>query len=223
MRDERPAAGLPALHRLGRRNRGNGDAYSFPPLLGELDLSQRAVSRRARAACTRFRRRRIPLGRCRRFGSECDCMAANGVGRAPVPVERNFMPIPRRDYCVGVPAKGRRRQILNTDPETYGGSGVGNMRSVAAAPHPRHGLPVSLELTLPPLAAIAASRTLTALSAELRQRLNCDWCSDSCDAVIQTCRSAASCRELARRCRFSIALPPAGLRLTVGCNASFED
>ena len=76
-------------------------------------------------------------------------------GGEPVLVACNFTPVPRRKYRVGVPAEGRWREILNTDAETYGGSGVGNMGSVAAAADPCHGLPASLELTLPPLAAIA--------------------------------------------------------------------
>jgi 1,4-alpha-glucan branching enzyme len=76
-------------------------------------------------------------------------------GGEPVLVACNFTPVPRRKYRVGVPAEGRWREILNTDAETYGGSGVGNMGGVAAAADPWHGLPASLELTLPPLAAIA--------------------------------------------------------------------
>ncbi len=76
-------------------------------------------------------------------------------GGAPVLVACNFTPVPRRDYRVGVPAEGRWCEILNTDAETYGGSGMGNMGSVAAAAVSSHGLPASLPLTLPPLAAIA--------------------------------------------------------------------
>ncbi len=76
-------------------------------------------------------------------------------GGAPVLVACNFTPVPRRGYRVGAPAAGRWREILNTDAEAYGGSGLGNMRGATAAADPAHGLPASLELTLPPLAAIA--------------------------------------------------------------------
>jgi 1,4-alpha-glucan branching enzyme len=76
-------------------------------------------------------------------------------GGAPVLVVCNFTPVPRHDYRVGVPEKGRWREILNTDAETYGGSGMGNIGSITAAVDPSHGLPASLALTLPPLAAIA--------------------------------------------------------------------
>jgi len=76
-------------------------------------------------------------------------------GEAPVLVACNFTPVPRHQYRLGVPTAGRWREILNTDAETYGGSGMGNMGSVTAAADPSHGLPASLALTLPPLAAIA--------------------------------------------------------------------
>ena len=76
-------------------------------------------------------------------------------GGAPVLVAFNFTPVPRRGYRVGAPAAGRWREILNTDAEAYGGSGLGNMGRATAAADPAHGLPASLELTLPPLAAIA--------------------------------------------------------------------
>ncbi|MGH7117558.1 MAG: 1,4-alpha-glucan branching protein GlgB [Acetobacteraceae bacterium] len=75
-------------------------------------------------------------------------------GAAPVLVVCNFTPVPRHGYRVGVSETGRWREILNTDAQAYGGSGMGNMGSVEAA-DARHGLPASLALTLPPLAAIA--------------------------------------------------------------------
>jgi 1,4-alpha-glucan branching enzyme len=73
---------------------------------------------------------------------------------APVLVVCNFTPVPRLGYRVGVPAAGRWCEILNTDAEAYGGSGVGNMGGVRAVEEASHGLPAALELTLPPLAAI---------------------------------------------------------------------
>jgi 1,4-alpha-glucan branching enzyme len=62
-------------------------------------------------------------------------------GGEPVFVACNFTPVPRREYRVGVPAKGRWREVLNTDAETYGGSGMGNMGSVAAAADPAMDFP----------------------------------------------------------------------------------
>jgi 1,4-alpha-glucan branching enzyme len=72
----------------------------------------------------------------------------------PVVIACNFTPVPRHNYRVGVSRKGAWRELLNTDAEVYGGGGQGNMGSVATAPVPIHGRPYSLNLTLPPLAAV---------------------------------------------------------------------
>jgi 1,4-alpha-glucan branching enzyme len=66
----------------------------------------------------------------------------------------NFTPVPRMNYRVGVPLRGSWREILNSDARDYGGSGYGNLGSREAAPVPSHGQPFSLNLTLPPLAAV---------------------------------------------------------------------
>ena len=66
----------------------------------------------------------------------------------------NLSPVPRTGFKVGVPKKGRYEEILNTDSEIYGGSGVGNMGSVVATDAPWHGLDYSVEMTLPPLGAV---------------------------------------------------------------------
>jgi 1,4-alpha-glucan branching enzyme len=66
----------------------------------------------------------------------------------------NFTPEVRRNYRLGVPRGGSWREILNTDSELYGGSNVGNGGSVTASDEGMHGQPHTLELTLPPLAAL---------------------------------------------------------------------
>jgi len=66
----------------------------------------------------------------------------------------NFAGHPHHNFRAGVPAGGEWRELLNTDAEVYGGSGVGNFGSVAAASIPSHGREFSVELTLPPLAAV---------------------------------------------------------------------
>jgi 1,4-alpha-glucan branching enzyme len=66
----------------------------------------------------------------------------------------NFTPIVRENYRVGVPQKGFWREVLNTDAQIYGGSGQGNMGGVNSTPIPMHGRPQSINLTLPPLAAL---------------------------------------------------------------------
>jgi 1,4-alpha-glucan branching enzyme len=66
----------------------------------------------------------------------------------------NFTPIPRLNYRLGVPSGGFWREILNSDAKEYGGSGMGNLGGVVAQEQPVHGRPYSLNLTLPPLAAV---------------------------------------------------------------------
>lgn len=66
----------------------------------------------------------------------------------------NFTPVPRHNYRVGVPEGGFWREVLNSDAGEYGGSGHGNLGGVEASPIPFHGRPRSINLILPPLAAI---------------------------------------------------------------------
>jgi 1,4-alpha-glucan branching enzyme len=66
----------------------------------------------------------------------------------------NFTPEPRIGYRIGVPAREEHREILNTDAEVYGGSGMGNMGTAAVQDRAAHGFAQSLELTLPPLSVL---------------------------------------------------------------------
>ncbi len=66
----------------------------------------------------------------------------------------NFTPVPRFAYQLGVPRGGFWRELLNSDAEDYGGSGLGNLGGVEASDAPSHGRPYSLLITLPPLAAV---------------------------------------------------------------------
>jgi 1,4-alpha-glucan branching enzyme len=77
-----------------------------------------------------------------------------GDGDAPVLVVCNFTPVPREGYRIGVPRAGIWQEILNSDAAIYGGSNVGNGGQALADTIPRHDLPASLSLTLPPLATI---------------------------------------------------------------------
>ncbi|MEV7922152.1 alpha amylase C-terminal domain-containing protein, partial [Streptomyces griseoviridis] len=68
----------------------------------------------------------------------------------------HLSPVVRHDYRVGVPdTVAGWREVLNTDAERYGGSGV-TTGSGTLTPRPRgaHGRPASLRLTLPPLATV---------------------------------------------------------------------
>ncbi len=67
----------------------------------------------------------------------------------------NFTPVPRHEYRIGVNEPGQYIEILNTDSEYYGGSGIGNGGRVASEATEFHNRPHSLMLTLPPLGVIA--------------------------------------------------------------------
>ncbi len=66
----------------------------------------------------------------------------------------NGTPVPRHNYRIGVPEMGAWDEILNSDAELYGGSGVGNYGQVDTTPVPWHGQPRSIKLSIPPLGAL---------------------------------------------------------------------
>ncbi len=65
----------------------------------------------------------------------------------------NYTPIKREGYRLGVPEKGRYRELINTDAPVYWGSGAVNA-SLATEDVPWHWRPASLRLTLPPLSLV---------------------------------------------------------------------
>jgi 1,4-alpha-glucan branching enzyme len=66
----------------------------------------------------------------------------------------NCTPLVREGYRIGVPHAGYWREVLNSDADVYGGSGVGNLGGVEADAVPFHGRTHSLSVTLPPLAIV---------------------------------------------------------------------
>ncbi|TVR96453.1 MAG: 1,4-alpha-glucan branching protein GlgB [Rhodospirillales bacterium] len=66
----------------------------------------------------------------------------------------NFTPVIRQSYRIGVPRAGRYLERLNTDSALYGGSDVGNAGAVMTKPIACHGREHSIDLVLPPLAAV---------------------------------------------------------------------
>jgi len=71
-----------------------------------------------------------------------------------VAVVCNFAGVPHEGYQLGLPVEGEWREVVNTDAESYSGSGVGNMGSVHAEAEPWHGQPASATLRLPPLGVL---------------------------------------------------------------------
>jgi 1,4-alpha-glucan branching enzyme len=55
---------------------------------------------------------------------------------------------------LGLPKPGTWLEILNTDAEVYGGSGVGNFGRIEAHGDGSHGQPHSASISIPPLGAV---------------------------------------------------------------------
>ncbi len=66
----------------------------------------------------------------------------------------NFTPVPRENYCVGVPSDTFYQELLNSDSSFYGGSNLGNSGGVNAEPVPFSIFSHSITLKIPPLSAL---------------------------------------------------------------------
>ena len=83
----------------------------------------------------------------------------------PVVAVVNATPMARTNYRLGVPHTGRWAELLNSDADVYGGSGVGNLGGVESVPIDSHGYHHSILVTLPPLGASAAGARLISACA----------------------------------------------------------
>lgn len=72
----------------------------------------------------------------------------------PLACIANLSPVPRREYRIGLPRGGVWQELLNTDRTAFAGGGVGNGERITARDEGWHGLPASVDLTLPPLAVL---------------------------------------------------------------------
>lgn len=70
----------------------------------------------------------------------------------------NFTPVPRENYRIGVPNAGQYTEILNSDAQIYGGSNQGNLGGIASENIESHGHKHSIQVTIPPLAAVVFKR-----------------------------------------------------------------
>jgi 1,4-alpha-glucan branching enzyme len=66
----------------------------------------------------------------------------------------NFAGHPHHDHVLGLPFAGKWDEILNTDAEGFGGSGVGNFGAISADGPGSHGQPHSARISVPPLGAV---------------------------------------------------------------------
>ncbi|MFD4770503.1 1,4-alpha-glucan branching enzyme [Streptomyces niveus] len=74
---------------------------------------------------------------------------------APLLAVSNFSPVVRHQYRIGVPEGiSGWTEVLNTDAGRYGGGDVFNMDTLKPEAVGAHGRPVSVQLTLPPLATL---------------------------------------------------------------------
>jgi 1,4-alpha-glucan branching enzyme len=87
----------------------------------------------------------------RRDAGPADPDGEGGEAGGVVVCAANLTPVPRHGYRVGLPCSGRWVDILNTDEERWGGSGV-TQTEVHTDGTAWHGQPDSAVLTLPPLA-----------------------------------------------------------------------
>ena len=65
----------------------------------------------------------------------------------------NFAPVHRPDYKIGVPKAGVYRELLNSDDERFGGSGILN-GPLRTHKKPMHGFEQSISVDLPPMATV---------------------------------------------------------------------
>ena len=69
----------------------------------------------------------------------------------------NFCPVTRTGYRIGVPKAGTYAPVLSSDDAKYGGTGT-ELAPVKAKKEEMHGLPYSVELTLPPMSTVFYER-----------------------------------------------------------------
>ncbi len=71
----------------------------------------------------------------------------------------NFSPVPHANYRIGLPMPGTWKEVLNTDAETYDGSGEwGNLGEIHTDEISNNGLRQSASVVVPPLGAVWFTR-----------------------------------------------------------------
>ncbi len=65
----------------------------------------------------------------------------------------NFTPSLLENYGIGLPSKGKLKEVFNSDLKLFGGSGVKN-KTIEIQEEPMHGRDYSAEITIPPLGTV---------------------------------------------------------------------
>jgi 1,4-alpha-glucan branching enzyme len=76
----------------------------------------------------------------------------------PIVCVFNFTPVVRDAYVIGVPHAGTYRKLLDSDAQTWGGTGYNKQEQVIATAQPWAGRRARLELDLPPFGALYFQR-----------------------------------------------------------------
>ncbi|MDT0553465.1 1,4-alpha-glucan branching protein GlgB [Urechidicola vernalis] len=74
--------------------------------------------------------------------------------KSDVIVVCNFTPNLHEKYKIGVPLKGKLKELFNSDEKAFGGSGQGNSKLITTIKTPWNNQKFSAEITIPPLAVV---------------------------------------------------------------------
>ena len=66
----------------------------------------------------------------------------------------NFTPVRYDDFVIGLPKRGVLRELLSSDAEDFGGTGIRNAPEIRSEDAPFGALPCSARVTLPPLSTV---------------------------------------------------------------------
>ena len=66
----------------------------------------------------------------------------------------NFTPVRYDNFVIGLPERGRLTEVLNSDDECFGGSGVKNCSVIEHCEEAFWELPYSAKITVPPMSTV---------------------------------------------------------------------
>ena len=106
--------------------------------------------------------------------------APHGSGHPDLVCVTNFASVPHDGYRLGLPSAGLWSEVLNTDADGYGGSGVGNLGSVLAVEGQHGSMPAHADIVVPPLATLWLRRQPAAAApADVRADAGADAGADA--------------------------------------------